>query len=197
MAIMKGSYTIAAVSKLTGVSCHALRAWERRYGFPTPHRSQTGHRRYDAEQVRLLDHVVAWVRQGHSIGEVMTALQDGRLETAPAASREGLPAPRNSLTDLVDGLAAADFAAAEQTYDRLTAGLEPARVATQVIEPCFIDIGERWFRNECGIDQEHGVSAFLRRKLNVLLDAAQRATGTRAARRSWPRSRASGTKAAC
>src|SRR3954454_12646166 len=31
-------YSIAAVSKLTGASCHALRVWERRYGFPVPHR---------------------------------------------------------------------------------------------------------------------------------------------------------------
>ena len=47
-------YSIAAVSKLTGVSCHALRVWERRYGFPVPHRSASGHRRYSRDQVRLL-----------------------------------------------------------------------------------------------------------------------------------------------
>ena len=29
-------YSIAAVSKLTGISCHTLRVWERRYGFPVP-----------------------------------------------------------------------------------------------------------------------------------------------------------------
>ena len=47
-------YTIAAVSKLTGISCHALRVWERRYGFPAPRRSASGHRRYGREQVRIL-----------------------------------------------------------------------------------------------------------------------------------------------
>src|SRR5262245_673443 len=41
--IGRPEYTIAAVSKLTGVSCHTLRVWERRYGFPEPHRSASGH----------------------------------------------------------------------------------------------------------------------------------------------------------
>src|SRR4051794_41620854 len=47
-------YSIAAVSKLTGASCHALRVWERRYGFPVPQRSASDHRRYSREQVRAL-----------------------------------------------------------------------------------------------------------------------------------------------
>lgn len=47
-------YSIAAVSKLTGISCHTLRVWERRYGFPVPQRSASGHRRYDRTQVQLL-----------------------------------------------------------------------------------------------------------------------------------------------
>ena len=40
--INRPGYSIAAVSKLTGVSCHALRVWERRYGFPVPQRSPRG-----------------------------------------------------------------------------------------------------------------------------------------------------------
>src|SRR5271168_4724194 len=38
-ALGHAGYSIAAVSKLAGVSCHALRVWERRYGFPVPERS--------------------------------------------------------------------------------------------------------------------------------------------------------------
>ena len=50
----QAQYAIAAVSRLSGISCHTLRVWERRYGFPVPVRSPSGHRRYDRDQVQTL-----------------------------------------------------------------------------------------------------------------------------------------------
>ncbi len=78
----QAGYSIAAVSKLTGISCHALRAWERRYGMPAPFRTPTGHRRYDAEQVRLIHAIASMVESGHSIGAVMADVLAGRLHGA-------------------------------------------------------------------------------------------------------------------
>src|SRR3954469_921350 len=44
----KGEQTVTATefAALTGVSRERLRTWERRYGFPTPHRVGAGARRY-------------------------------------------------------------------------------------------------------------------------------------------------------
>lgn len=47
--------TIGELAEQTGLTVATLRAWESRYGLPTPRRSASGHRRYsrgDAEQVR-------------------------------------------------------------------------------------------------------------------------------------------------
>jgi len=73
-------YSIAAVSKLTGVSCHALRVWERRYGLPIPRRSASGHRRYDRDQIRIIRRLSELAQGGRSIGDLIAEFRDGRLE---------------------------------------------------------------------------------------------------------------------
>ena len=65
--VSSSEYSIAAVSKLTGIGCHALRVWERRYGFPIPGRSPSGHRRYAAEQVQQLENIVKRHREGSAL----------------------------------------------------------------------------------------------------------------------------------
>jgi len=50
----KGEQTVTATrfAALTGVSRERLRTWERRYGFPEPHRIDAGPRRYAMEDVQ-------------------------------------------------------------------------------------------------------------------------------------------------
>ena len=103
-------YSIAAVSKLTGVSCHALRVWERRYGFPIPHRSASGHRRYSRDQVRVLRHVAVLAQGGQSIGDLIVGDADGLLcipfddaEEILAATRKKMDAEKQTLGDIAAG----------------------------------------------------------------------------------------------
>jgi len=50
--------SIGDVVEATGLGEATLRAWERRYGFPEPRRTQSGHRRYGQEDVERLLQVV-------------------------------------------------------------------------------------------------------------------------------------------
>jgi MerR family transcriptional regulator, light-induced transcriptional regulator len=50
---MNGIRTNAAAVML-GISPNTLRSWERRYGFPQPHRSQGGHRQYSLTEIESL-----------------------------------------------------------------------------------------------------------------------------------------------
>lgn len=50
--------SIGTVAGRTGVSVPVLRAWERRYGFPVPMRSASGHRRYRERDIDLIARVV-------------------------------------------------------------------------------------------------------------------------------------------
>src|SRR5205809_6032993 len=90
-AIPPAEYSIAAVSKLTGASCHALRVWERRYGFPVPIRSASGHRRYSREQVRTLREITRMVQAGRPIGELMADLRGGRIAPAEESTAAVVP----------------------------------------------------------------------------------------------------------
>jgi len=65
-----GSYRIGDVARYVGVSTHALRAWERRYGTVEPQRTPGGSRLYDAAQIDRLKTLKNLTDYGHSIGEV-------------------------------------------------------------------------------------------------------------------------------
>src|SRR3954451_9156617 len=103
-------YSIAAVSKLAGVSCHALRVWERRYGFPVPERSASGHRRYAHDQVGTLRVLAKMARSGRSIGDLIGDLRSGKLDL-PSAGAEVAERPPSS--QVVDRLLAGDTAGAD------------------------------------------------------------------------------------
>jgi MerR family transcriptional regulator, light-induced transcriptional regulator len=172
-----GEYSIAAVSKLTGVSCHALRVWERRYGFPVPGRSASGHRRYTRDQVRLLRRVAELLRQGQALAALIADAREGRLDfgDAPATAAEaGLTC---QVTELVELLIAGDLKGGEACYQRIAAGLGFDELIAGVITPALVDTGERWFRRECDVYQEHCASEFLRRKVQAMIEEVRRGDG--------------------
>src|SRR4051794_15056600 len=108
-------YSIAAVSKLTGASCHALRVWERRYGFPIPRRSPSGHRRYSREQVAVLVELREKAQVGHPIGQLIADYLAGRLTVASPVEARTLPEEAIAPTELVDSLIAGDIDGSEAT----------------------------------------------------------------------------------
>jgi len=63
-------YRIGDVARYVGVSTHALRAWERRYGTVEPQRTPGGSRLYDAAQIDRLKTLKDLTDYGHSIGEI-------------------------------------------------------------------------------------------------------------------------------
>ena len=166
-------YSIAAVSKLTGVSCHALRVWERRYGFPVPERSASGHRRYAQDQVGVLRQLAKLARSGQSIGELIVEYQEGKLDfraSGPARLEE-----RSASGQVVDRLFEGDMASADALLDLLAERLSTIELVERVIEPALVDVGERWFRGECEVFQERCAVSSLFLKLGRLLDQARRA----------------------
>ena len=50
----KDYLTIGDLSRLTGLSTHNLRVWEKRHGAPKAARLQSGHRRYPKSEVPRL-----------------------------------------------------------------------------------------------------------------------------------------------
>ena len=163
-------YSIAAVSKLTGISLHALRVWERRYQYPAPHRSPSGHRRYSAEQVHQLEQIAQRIRDGAVLGDLMAEVRAGTFEGQGQVEAAIEP---TVLGTLVDALISGDLGAAGAIYEVAVAGLSIRERAIGLIHPALVEVGERWFRGACAIYQEHAAIEFLHRKLGLLIEEAK------------------------
>lgn len=173
-------YSIAGVSKLTGLSCHTLRVWEKRYGYPQPRRTPTGHRRYPHEQVEALRALAGQVNRGVAIRVAMEKLLGGEFvaEGVQAVSDHGMSVLDPVIVQFVDLLMAGRLHEADALYEQDAAAHQPRDVIARIIEPAMTEIGERWFRKQCEIYQERCASLFLRRKLMVMYDTAQRANAS-------------------
>ncbi|HEX8201251.1 MAG TPA: B12-binding domain-containing protein, partial [Isosphaeraceae bacterium] len=77
-------------------------------------------------------------------------------------------------SEVVDALLAADLDGADAAYERMATRLAPPDLVARLIEPGLVETGERWFRGECTIGQEHCATGFFRRRLGLLIDAARR-----------------------
>lgn len=159
------TYPLGVVTRITGLSDHVVRAWERRYKAVEPIRTAGGTRRYrerDVERLRLL---AAAVATGHAIGEV-ARLDDeelrARVRTATPLSPPALPATLDALTAL-------DAAGAEQQLSFQLSALGPARFAREFAVPLLREIGEGWSSQRVCIASEHLATALLRSLLGGAL----------------------------
>ncbi|HEX3777970.1 MAG TPA: MerR family transcriptional regulator [Polyangiaceae bacterium] len=84
------AYRISDVARAVGVSTHALRAWERRYGTVEPRRTKGGSRRYDAAQIERLKALKKLTDLGHAIRHV-ARLPHEELERLLAGGAELSP----------------------------------------------------------------------------------------------------------
>ena len=73
-------YEISAVARITGLSSHVLRVWERRYGVVEPRRSDSKRRQYTQEDVDRLILLKRLVDNGHAIGSVADLSMDQLTE---------------------------------------------------------------------------------------------------------------------
>lgn len=69
-------YPIREFAHLTGVNPATLRAWERRYGIITPHRTAKGHRFYSDQQIESVRQILYWLEQGYPIRQVRMLLHE-------------------------------------------------------------------------------------------------------------------------
>jgi MerR family transcriptional regulator, light-induced transcriptional regulator len=79
---MSGIRTNAAAVML-GISPNTLRSWERRYGFPSPHRSAGGHRQYSLTEIESLRLTLA---ETHNVSSAISLARE-RGQGPPTFSR--------------------------------------------------------------------------------------------------------------
>jgi DNA-binding transcriptional MerR regulator len=73
-------YGIRAAWQRTGLKPGTMRAWERRYGVPSPLRRPNGHRLYAEYDLKLLRWLVAQTEAGMTIGRAVDFLNHLRSQ---------------------------------------------------------------------------------------------------------------------
>ena len=148
---------IAGAERATGLSKDTLRVWERRYGFPTPHRDAAGERLYPSAQIerlRLLKRLVdAGERPGRLIALPIDELE-ARLRAHPRTVAEpaaGAPA----VDEYVDILKSHDVDRLRRQLGRAREELGLARFVTDVVAPLNTRVGDAWMRGQLQVFEEH------------------------------------------
>lgn len=77
-----------AAAAMLGVSPNTLRSWERRFGYPTPHRTNGGHRQFDLAEVEALRQAF---EETHNVSSAISiARERGSGPSSPARLRSAL-----------------------------------------------------------------------------------------------------------
>jgi DNA-binding transcriptional MerR regulator len=77
-----------AAAAMLGVSPNTLRSWERRFGYPTPHRTAGGHRQFDLSEIEALRQAF---EETHNVSSAISiARERGSGPSSPARLRSAL-----------------------------------------------------------------------------------------------------------
>lgn len=172
---IRSTNPLGVVSRLTGLSAHVLRAWERRHGAVRPLRSAGGTRRYRASDVARLRLLAGAVAAGHAIGEVAN-LTDSELRARLRAKDPG-KVGEAVIERTLEALERLDAAQVERLLGFQLAALGPGPFVRDVAVPLLEAIGERWVASRLCIAAEHLATATLRGLLGSALRELPEARG--------------------
>lgn len=167
---------IGALSKASGIPMDTLRTWERRYGFPAPHRTAGNQRLYPASTLERLFLIARALDLGHRAASVVPATAEALLRlpgiaptvppvvTAPAAKAiEDAPSATTGwLAQWMACVQALDAAGLDQALRRSWSELGALAFLTQRTGPFLESVGEAWAVGAITVAHEHFASERLR-----------------------------------
>lgn len=153
---------IRTIARLTGIREATLRAWERRYGFPRPHRSENNYRVYTRDEVESIRRVARLIADGFSVSEAIVQVRETPAQALPTGQR--LPERFWSAAMELDGDAAL------RVLDEAQAAMDVEPYCDGFLMPLLREMGTR-----LDVAREHLASALIRQRLRALLDAEESA----------------------
>jgi DNA-binding transcriptional MerR regulator/methylmalonyl-CoA mutase cobalamin-binding subunit len=158
-------YSVGATVRVTGLSEHTLRAWERRYAAVEPLRTEGGTRRYTQCQIDRLLLLKRAVDAGHRIGAI-AHLDDGAVAALLGPAEEPYGEPISEILSAVERFDARDV---ERRLAMHFSALGPEAFAQRIALPLLREVGDRWERGEMGPAAEHLTSGVTRSLLSLAL----------------------------
>lgn len=168
------AFRIDHVAKLTGMSKHVIRSWEKRFDLLKPERGENRYRSYSQEDVDLLIYLNEQIGQGYSIGELAAVGREELLRRMRAAKRQDrertAAADGRILNDLVTSLAPFKRKDFDRRFNEAVALLPFEDVFFKVFVPLQHKVGDMWADGSVGVAVEHFVTQQVRQKFMSVLN---------------------------
>jgi len=171
-----GRYRINVVAELTGIPAATLRAWERRYGVPTPARTAAAYRLYTDSDVTELKRLRDLCASGMAIAEAARLVRADRDRPAPAvpAPEVDLPAAFEVAVErIVDAVFNFDPEAIAREVSRGTYLGSAEDVFDKVLAPSLRRVGDLWHEGRISVAQEHLTSGIIEDSARALARLVQ------------------------
>lgn len=175
---------ITEVARETGLGKDSLRAWERRYGFPTPSRDAHGERLYTQAEVDRLRAIQRLLLAGQRPGKVVGLAPDAleallaRLTPDRPVVDDGSGSP--VLAQLLAAVAGDDIGGLRRQLSQAAARLGLAVFMNDIAAPLAVRIGKAWMDGSLQVYQEHlGIEALhsvLRQAMQTLPEPSPHAS---------------------
>ena len=167
------AYKIDHVAKLTGLSKHVIRSWERRFDLLQPERGGNRYRIYTQQDVDLLLFVRKELEDGFAIGELAKLGRENLIaqmdhkKTVFDASNERPLVRINDI--LIDSLIPLDKSKFIRTLNEAVSLLSFDEAFFKIFIPLLRQVGDLWHEGKIGVGEEHFVTHHIRQRfLSVL-----------------------------
>jgi DNA-binding transcriptional MerR regulator len=155
---------IGELSRRTGVSPEALRAWERRYRLFSPARTEGGFRLYSSGDVARILAMKQLLAAGVAAGEAARrVVATGAISVASKPPADGF---ERRIAALRDALLSYDEPRAHAEIDAVLAEFDSETLMRAVFLPLLREIGDLWEASQVSVAQEHFASNLIRRRLD-------------------------------
>lgn len=157
----KKIYSIGDLETLSGISSLTLRAWEKRHGFPSALRLDSGHRRYDKDTLIRLQLIAQALEKGHKISKLKPLSNDELIEIIdkkPKSPQTREAYPCTSIKEIM----LLQNGEQQKLLSDLKQKLSSKKISAFFAEdlcPVFKSMGELWAKKHFNIATEHEFSS--------------------------------------
>lgn len=167
-------YRIQTVADMTGIPAATLRAWERRYGVPSPERTASSYRLYSEDDIRLIRKIRELCDEGMSPSEAAKIVQrvavHEELQGRDDTTADPFTAAR---TEILSAVRSFNVGALDLAVQRTLLLGSAHAVFSHVLGPVMRTIGDLWHEGELSVAQEHMASEVLGRTARDILRLIQ------------------------
>ena len=172
-------YPIKAVSDLTGLTEHVIRAWEKRYNLVIPDRTETNRRLYSKDDVEKLSLLSKASKSGYSIGVIsnysLEQLNELFGEKEPHIKKVEITATDTTIDNVIENCISfvkiLDKKAFEHELYSAQIKFSQPILIEKIITPLIERIGDLWKSGEIRIMHEHISTTIIRKFLTQIIDA--------------------------